>query len=70
MIVLTILTASRDGSAVPTGCYGHIPVLRGVCRVRAGLHCADAALPDPVHRRADSGRDRVPRFSLWRPRYR
>ena len=51
--------------------YGHISVLRGGRRVRAGLHCADAALPDPVHQRANGGRNRVPRpcvprFSLWR----
>ncbi len=44
-------------------------VASAVCET--GLHCADAALPDPVHRRADGGRDRVPRpcvprFSLWR----
>ena len=55
--------------------YGHISVLRGGRRVRAGLHCADVALPDPVHRRANGGRDRVPRpcvprFSLWRSRHR
>ena len=61
----------RDGGAVPAGRYGHISVLCGIHRVRVGLHCADAALPDPVHRRADGWRDRVPRpcvprFSLWR----
>ena len=65
----------RNGGAVPAGRYDHISVLRGVRRVRTGLHRADAALPDSVHRRADGGRDRVPRpciprFSLWRSRYR
>ena len=48
-------------------------VASAVCEL--GLHRADAALPDPVHRRADGRRDRVPRpcvprFSLWRSRHR
>ena len=65
MIVLKIL------AAVPAGRYGHIPVLRGVRRVRTGLHCADVALTYSVRRRTDGGRYRVPcpcvpRFSLWR----
>ena len=75
MIVLRILAAPVMVALSLLAAMVNIPVLRGVRRVRAGLHCADATLPDPVHWRADGGRNRVPRpcvprFALWRSRHR